>query len=67
MPDARACVTLARPWGDGAQALVFTPPELLEKLAAPIPRFRVSPVGYRGVLAPYALARACAVAQAVAA
>jgi len=36
------CCTLVRPWSDGTQALLFTSVELLEKLAALIPRPHVN-------------------------
>ena len=38
LPDGRVGLTLARPWADGTQALVFTPVEFLEKLAVLIPK-----------------------------
>ena len=42
LPDGQICGTLARPWSDGTQALLFTPVEFLEKLASLIPRPHVN-------------------------
>lgn len=44
-------VTLKRAWSDGTAALVFTPLELVERLAAMVPPPRANQVLYRGVLA----------------
>jgi hypothetical protein len=41
-------------WHDGTSSLLFEPQELLEKLAALIPRPRINLVLYHGVLAPHA-------------
>ena len=60
LPDGRIGVTLARPWADGTQALVFTGVEFLEKLAVLIPKPRVNLLLYHGILAPRAQHRAAA-------
>jgi hypothetical protein len=39
-------------WRDGTTHIVFEPVELLERLAAPVPRPRVRLIPYHGVLAP---------------
>jgi hypothetical protein len=57
-PNGRVGLTLARPWADGTQALVFTPVEFLEKLAVLIPKPRVNLLLYHGLLAPRARHRA---------
>src|SRR5439155_103183 len=54
---------LTSEWHDGTTHLLFTPVELLEKLAALTPRPRVNLVLYHGILAPRARARARAVAH----
>jgi hypothetical protein len=45
-------------WTDGTTHLIFEPVELLERLAALIPRPRINLVLYHGVLAPRAAWRA---------
>ena len=60
LPDGRVGLTLARPWADGTQALVFTPVEFLEKLAVLIPKPRVNLLLYHGILAPAARHRVAA-------
>ncbi len=62
-PDGLVLVTLKAEWHDGTTHLLFTPVELLEKLAALTPRPRVNFVVYHGILAPRARARARAVAH----
>lgn len=52
--DDRIPLTLKTPWADGTRHLLFAPLELLEKLAALIPRPRVNLILYHGVLAPHA-------------
>jgi len=47
-----------RRWTDGTTHLIFAPVELLERLAALIPRPRINLVLYHGVLAPRAAWRA---------
>jgi len=48
--DGRVLMELRRPWSDGTTHLVFAGVELLEKLAAIIPRPRINLVLYHGVL-----------------
>ena len=43
---------LRRPWRDGTRAIRFEPSELLEKLAAMIPRPRANQLIYHGAFAP---------------
>jgi len=65
LPDGQICCTLARPWSDGTQALLFTPVEFLEKLASLIPHPHVNLLIYHGVFASHARARPHAIAQVV--
>jgi Putative transposase len=65
-PDGLVLVTLKAEWHDGTTHLLFTPVELLEKLAALTPRPRINLVVYHGLLAPRARARARAVAHGAA-
>src|SRR5437762_2224096 len=51
-PDGLVLVTLKSEWHDGTSHLLFTPVELLEKLAALTPRPRINLVLYHGILAP---------------
>jgi hypothetical protein len=53
MPDGQAVLELRRRWTDGTTHLLFDPVELLERLAALIPRPRINLVLYHGVLAPH--------------
>jgi hypothetical protein len=53
LDDGRIVPTLKTAWADGTRQLVFEPLELLEKLAALIPRRRINLVVYHGVLAPH--------------
>jgi hypothetical protein len=62
-PDGLVLVTLKAEWHDGTTHLLFTPVELLEKLAALTPRPRINRILYHGILAPRARARARAVAH----
>jgi hypothetical protein len=66
-PDGLVLVTLKAEWHDGTTHLLFTPVELLEKLAALTPRPRINLVVYHGLLAPRARERARAVAHVAAA
>jgi Putative transposase/Transposase zinc-binding domain len=50
-------VTLRHPWSDGTTHLDFTPPELIARLAAFIPRPGINLVLYHGVFAPNAKLR----------
>jgi len=52
--DGRILLELKSAWHDGTGHLLFEPLELLEKLAALIPRPRINLVLYHGVLAPHA-------------
>jgi len=52
--DGLVVVGLKRVWSDGSRQLVFSPIELIEKLAALVPPPRVNQVLYHGVLAPRA-------------
>jgi hypothetical protein len=45
---------LKTPWSDGTQAILLSPLELIEKLAALVPPPRKNTVHYHGVLAPHA-------------
>ena len=54
MGDDRILLTLKTAWADGTRHLLFAPLELLEKLAALIPRPRINLILYHGVLAPHA-------------
>ena len=58
MPDGHVVLELRRRWTDGTTHLIFEPVELLERLAALIPRPRINLVLYHGVLAPRAAWRA---------
>ena len=50
--------TLKTPWADGTTALLLSPQELLEKLAALVPPPRLHLIRYHGVLAPASADRA---------
>jgi hypothetical protein len=52
--DGRVLMELRRPWSDGTTHLLFEGVEMLEKLAAIIPRPRVNLLLYHGLLAPRA-------------
>lgn len=54
MPDGRVALDLKQPWDDGTTHIVFEPLELLEKLAAIIPRPQSNQIIYHGVLGPNA-------------
>jgi hypothetical protein len=53
-PDGSVLVRLKTPWRDGTSHIALQPLELLEKLAALIPRPYVNLIIYHGVLAPNA-------------
>jgi hypothetical protein len=55
---------LRRPWRDGTWAVRFAPTELLEKLAAMIPKPRINLLVYHGAFAPHARRRPEAVRRA---
>jgi hypothetical protein len=50
--DGKVLLRLRRPWSDGTRAIRFEPSELLEKLAAMIPRPRANLLIYHGAFAP---------------
>jgi hypothetical protein len=50
-----------RPWSDGSTALLLDPAELLERLAALVPRPRTHLLVYHGLLAPHAAWRSAIV------
>jgi hypothetical protein len=50
--DGRLLLRLRRRWRDGTEAIRFEPSELLEKLAAMIPRPRANQLIYHGAYAP---------------
>lgn len=53
-PAGQVVLELRRRWANGTTHLVFDPVELLERLAALVPRPRINLVLYYGVLAPRA-------------
>jgi hypothetical protein len=59
--DGRYVLRLKTRWRDGTTHLVFEPIELMERLAAQIPKPRINLVLYAGVLAPHSKWRAEAV------
>ena len=63
LDDGRVVRTLKTAWVDGTRQLMFEPFELLEKLAALVPRPRINLVLYHGVLAPHSGWRARVVAH----
>jgi Putative transposase len=56
--DGHYLLRLKLPWRDGTTHLSFEPIELMERLAAQIPKPRINLVLYAGVLAPHAKRRA---------
>jgi len=62
--DGRYLLRLKAAWRNGTTHLCFEPVELMERLAAQIPKPRINLVLYAGVLAPNAKLRANAVAHA---
>jgi hypothetical protein len=51
-PEGRVLLRLRRPWRDGTRAIRFEPSELLQKLAALVPRPRANLLLYHGAFAP---------------
>ena len=51
-PEGHVLLRLRRPWRDGTRAIRFAPNELLEKLAAMIPRPGATLLIYHGAFAP---------------
>ncbi len=49
--DGRLLLRLRRPWRDGTRAIRFEPSELLERLAAMVPRPRANQLIYHGAYA----------------
>ena len=64
LPDGRFLLELKTRWRDGTTHLKFDPIELMERLAAQIPKPHVNLVLYAGVLAPNAKLRKHVVAYA---
>src|SRR4051794_32741840 len=58
LPDGRYLLALKSRWRDGTTHLRLDPIELMERLAAQIPKPRINLVLYAGVLAPNAKLRA---------
>jgi len=56
--DGNYVYRLRRPWSDGTEAFVYSPMELMERLAALVPMPRANLVRYHGVFAPAAAWRA---------
>ena len=54
MPDGTIVLELRRRWRDRTTHVIFDPGELLERLAALVPKPRVNLVLYHGVFAPRA-------------
>lgn len=50
--EGKVLLRLRRPWRDGTREICFEPNELLEKLAAMIPRPRANLLLYHGAFAP---------------
>jgi len=61
LPNGDLTFKLKTPWDDGTTHLVFTPTELIEKLAAIIPPPRFHQLRYHGILAPNAKFRSMVV------
>ena len=62
LPDGNILASMKSKWADGTTHLVFEPLELLERIAAIIPRPQINLVIYHGVLAPNAKWRSRVVA-----
>jgi hypothetical protein len=56
-PDGQILLQLRNTWSDGTTHCLFEPLELLEKLAALVPRPRINLLIYHGVLGPHARER----------
>ena len=67
LADGRLLYRFKRPWRDGTTHIVLAPLELLEKLAALVPRPQSHLVRYHGILAPAAKWRASVLPPAAAA
>ena len=62
--DGKILLTMNRRWRDGTRAVLFEPHELIEKLAALIPKPRINLLLYHGVVGPAARMRNAAVSAA---
>lgn len=60
-PEGKVLLRLRRTWSDGTRAICFEPIELLERLAAMIPKPRINLLVYHGVFGPHARRRRAAV------
>jgi len=60
---AKSCCSSKSPYRDGATHIVMSPLELLQRLAALVPRPRLHMIRFHGVLAPHAKLRAVIVAR----
>jgi len=58
LDDGRVAFALKRPWSDGSTEKVFTPEQLVERLASFVPPPHSNQVLYHGVLAPQSKLRA---------
>ena len=63
LPDGRLLYRLKRRWRDGTSHVIFSPLELVEKLAALVPPPRFNLVRYSGILAPSAACRSLVIPQ----
>jgi len=64
--DGKILLRMRRPWHDGTRAILFEPHELIERLAALVPKPRINLLLYHGILGPSARLRRSAVAAAMA-
>jgi hypothetical protein len=62
--DGRILLTMNRRWSDGTRAVLFEAQELIEKLAALIPKPRINLLLYHGIVGPAARMRNAAVSAA---
>jgi hypothetical protein len=62
--DGKILLTMNRRWSDGTRAVLFEPQELIEKLAALIPKPRINLLLYHGIVGPAARMRNAAVSAA---
>ena len=51
-PEGKVLLRLRRPWSDGTRAILFEASELLERLAAMVPKPRINLLVYHGIFAP---------------
>jgi hypothetical protein len=64
LPDGRILYRLKHRWRDGTTHMIFEPLELIERLAALVPRPKVNLIRYHGILAPSAAWRTLIVPEA---